>query len=80
MAKSRNRGGKGGRSAQPSRSVRSSSGGGRRADAGEAEVVEEAVGATWEAGVAFATFLALLVALILLDMHMSESFGAGKLF
>jgi len=78
MAKSRSRGGSRGRaSASASRSVRSSSR--RSAPSADVEVVEEAEGATWEAGVAVATFLALLLALILLDMHMSESFDAGKL-
>lgn len=82
MAKSRSRGAKG-RGGASSRSVRSTSGGGGRRgrETATAEVVEDAGGgATWEAGVAFATFIALLVALILLDMHMSASFDAGKLF
>lgn len=74
MARSRSRAKK---APKKSRSVRSTS---HREEPAEVEVVEEGRGATWEAGVAVATFLALLVALILLDKFRGGSYGDGVLF
>ena len=77
MARSRSRGRARTTKEKPARSVKSS----RRAPApaAEVEVVEEAGGATWEAGVAVATFLLLLVAMLLVDAEMGKS-GEGQLF
>lgn len=82
MARSRGRssgrGGGGGRSGGGSqRSVKTAK---RAAAPAEVEVVEEAGGASWADGVAVATFLALIVALIMLDADMGKNFGEGKLF
>ena len=78
MARSRSRGRARTTKEKPARSVKSS----RRAPApaAEVEVVEEAGGATWEAGVAVATFLLLLVALLLIDKEMGTHYGEGQLF
>ncbi len=84
MARSRSRGGRGARtsaatSASAQRAVRSSS---RRepVEEVEPEVLEEAGGSGWESGVAVATFIGLLIALLLLDMHMGQKFDQGFLF
>lgn len=80
MARSRGRsgrGGGGGRSGGSQRSVKTAK---RSAAPAEVEVVEEAGGASWADGVAVATFLAILVALIMLDADMGKNFGEGKLF
>lgn len=45
----------------------------------DVEVVEEDAGAGWETGVAVMTFVALLVAILLVDMHLAD-YGAGMFF
>ena len=81
MARSRSRAGAA-KKKPAARAVRSSSARpAREAEAeAEVEVVEESAGPSWEAGVAVATFLALLMALILLDKHMGTAYGEGFLF
>lgn len=83
MAKSRSRGARGSaRGAGAQRAVKSTSQGRRPAAAqvAEVEIVEESRGAGWEGGVAVATFIGLLLAILMVDKHMATYFGEGFLF
>ena len=62
------------------RAMRSSSARPASREVAEVEIVEASDTSTWEAGVAIATCIALVAALLVLDSHNGSHLGRGVIF